>query len=503
MKYHFVTIGQYANRHIEVGEDKNPIYKIFEDPWKEYEIENIKMRKLWSELEDIINKRQDKVVSIQKLNHDDIGNIGNRLFKIQGEKQEYVLKALGDNEQNQRELMAWDLLNYNTLSGERTKEKIKGLPTFIYTSKTTGFILMPYYKGVLKPIIGGGYEFPLILSLIISLTKTLEKIHNKGLMYMDLCPDNIMYEIQDNNNTISFFLTDMGGVRPLCDNCLLEWKDLNQKTNMCYKRWTREEVKPPEDIFPNKQGCPSEINENYDIYTLIKTSTILSGFGIQLDQSLEAKFDEIKKQYPEDFILENPLNPTKQEVEKFYELIEPVTQGKNFKIEDFQTFFEKFFIDRMRFIRRYLQDNDIGKKWKYFLLQRFNLYNSFLTQEEKNETYETIKKESEIKKSNQILSKHIHLMNSIPQYILKGDFDNVEKSLKEFSKSRLISISKIAKYSYLFHRKIFRMLNNGKTNSPFIDSVMQYYIPEKKTIALLRQNRSIELNLLTRTIAFE
>jgi len=503
MEFSFITNEKYSQKKITVENSVNPIHNINTNTWIECDLSEIKIKtndKVDLYVNKILEVNSDMIDSLKILEHKDIGQLGNILFKVEGVNQSYVLKALSLKEQNKREVKAWKLLGYNENTGTPLKER-KGLPKFIYINELNNFVLMPYYTGVLKPVTGGAYEFPMVITTILSLFNVLKSMHDDGLMYMDLCPDNIMFELQSNNDAISFYLTDMGGVRPICNKCLPDWKKMNQDSNgdLCFKRWTREEVIPPESLFPNikgnENGCPSVIEPNYDYYTLAKTAMILAGF-LSTDNIPAGN----TQSFSDDFILEDPLEPRSCEVNRFLNIIYPVLNGKDMDVNLLSKLFQDFFLDRIEFVRLYLQDTSIGEKWKSILFQRAHLYITALKDEDQIPFIKKLEVESLIKKPNSILNRHMDILDSISKYIQEKKYENADQALIEISTKRLYKVSRIAKYSYGYHRKLIRMLNNGIVQAPLLDSTAQYDLPEKKTISQLRQNRNMDLKILKREI---
>ncbi len=194
----------------------------------------------------VFRDRGDRLVATYKLDYPDINGLGNSIYRLDGEQFQFCLKVLGDAEGNEREALVWEALGYG--QGERFQQ-IKGLPPskFTFMDKQLRTVLTPYYPGVLKAISGGAYEFPLVICAALYIEETLAGLHERGLAYMDLCPSNILFKTNP-NEALLFFLTDMGGVKPLARAANRpELAPLIQV--MVARRWTRREVLPPAELF--------------------------------------------------------------------------------------------------------------------------------------------------------------------------------------------------------------------------------------------------------------
>ncbi|CAN2042893.1 hypothetical protein GMMP15_90031 [Candidatus Magnetomoraceae bacterium gMMP-15] len=505
MELKFITTKKYAGREIKVGKITDPFSGTSAHSWEDNQTCEAK-RDGYSNIfkdkdTDVIFKNNgDEILNIALLKHEDINNLGNIMFKIDGKKKQYFLKILGDTQENEREILAWKSLGYDLNTGKRQGEWIPGLPPFVYVLERLNTILTPYYPGLLKAVTGGGYEFPLVLNMIININETLHKMHKAGLLYMDLHPDNIVFR---KKAPILFFLTDMGGVRPFCSSCNDEWEKLNKKSNgkLCEKRWTRAEVMPPESLFPMKKGCPFEIDASYDFYTFARTAMILAGLSQPSNQSVE-RFEQVMedslKDYPEDFILENPLNPDREEIKIFYNLMKaPLFEKKDIDTDKVDQLFKGFFMKRAEFTGKYLGNDTACEKWKEILLDRLKLYKTALKIQDKDIFIKKLQNQFQNSQDKNGIKKDIEVLNSVPQNIIQKKFKEADQALNILSESRLVKVSETACYSYSFHRKVLRLLNDNEVNAPIRQSFMNQ-LPEKKTIKELRSNRTMQLDTLSR-----
>lgn len=358
----------------------------------------------------LAEKGNDKIHSVHKLKYEPIHDLENELYVInKGKEKAYLLKVLGmeNNKGNKREILAWQDLGY----GPETEERpwISGLPpsAFVYVIEAFDSLLMPYYSGALKPVIGGSHEFPMVLYMILYIGKTFEKMHGLNLLYMDFHPANILFNRR--RNKLLLFLTDMGGVRPICtDNCDNRWNELNKalKNELCKKRWTKAEVKPPDKLFPSEEGCPSRLDPSYDFYTMARTAFILGGFEFETNKTLNDYPDgfvsRVLQSYPKDFVIEKPLSPVRKEVKAFYDLMRPPlfhTEGrKEIDRDRVYQLFKDFFMERVGFVKDYLQGSAVVRIWRETLLDRLDLYEMALNKKDRKKDFfkKTVKKNSEV-----------------------------------------------------------------------------------------------------------
>ncbi|MCP4347983.1 MAG: hypothetical protein GY795_20965 [Desulfobacterales bacterium] len=522
MDIKFVTTEKYANTLREVGIIRNPLYEIQPNAWEEHGEGSVSTMEelvrndypiVMKKIDEFLAKRGDKISHVARLIHNDINSLGNDMLRITGRKDEYFLKIVGGisilrgesfkQTERKREILVWKTLGFEYESDKRNRFGFfPALPRFVYIMDQFNAILTPCYPGVLKAVEGAVHEFPMILNLILYLSTSFEKMHGQGLVYMDLHPENIVFQIT-NTGTIVFFLSDMGGALPLYDKQSDEWRALNNAIGetLYDNIFTKAEVRPSGSVYPINK--PSDLTPMYDFYTLVRTAFILGGFEFVQDTDVfEDVVSEQSKKYADDLTLENPFAPLQEEVKLFYELTAPsIFQKLPVDLQQFHELFKTFFIKRARFIGEYLKNDPLADDWRHFLLKRLKLYYTALNNEKdkKNDQFQKMLiHESNKNYGDDTLEKDIKQLNLVPDYILQENFEEADKALDSVSNSRILKVSKTALYSYSFHRKVLRMSLSGKLKAPVKESFETDW-PEKNTLKELASGH-LKLKTLTRRV---
>jgi hypothetical protein len=519
MELKFITIQKYEGRVIPVLELSNPLSETQENSWLSidkaaaYDEEPTIME----QVEKILTVKGEKIIGLAALDYEDIGQLGNKMYRIECQNNKYFLKILGRKKSNRREILAWKTFGYDFGTGKRKRDTtpIPALPVFVLVLENLNAVLTHYFPGVLKPIVGGNHEFPLILELILYFSKAFDAMHQHGLLYMDLHPNNILYKVIENKfikgRSLIFYLTDMGGVRPICSKCyddpvFTQWKTLNNELNdeLCVNRWTKGEVMPPYQLYPLVEGCPSHLNPGYDFHTIARTALILGGFdlGTKEDWSDYSNgfIEEMGRLYPQDFVLENPLAPLQEEVETLYDLLKPpLFYKKPFDSEAVYQLFKDFFLKRADFIAQYLQTTSAGEIWTDTLLNRVNLYHMALEKRDKQKERfkgEVIRR-CQGRESIGRVVEEIDLLNGVVSDIQNGNHEEADRKLQTVSDKRILKISKNACYAYDYHREVLSDSWGQRVSAPGVISLMDK-LPEKRTLEMLAQDRNVKLGTLVR-----
>ena len=91
------------------------------------------------------------------------------------------------------------------------------------------------------------------------------------------------------------------------------------------------------------------------------------------------------------------------------------------------------------------------------------------------------------------------LLNQAPESILRGEYDRAEAALLKVQDADLLTLSDYALYSYVFHRKILRILRRKRVKPKMRVSMMELS-EEKKTKDTVIDNPNANLGLLVRRI---
>ena len=412
----------------------------------------------------IFKARNDRLTQVYQLDYPDINGLGNAIYRLDGNTLSFCLKVLGQAEGNERETAVWNVLGYGDKAAAegRSSSPIKGLPPakFTFLDKQLNTVLMPYYPGVLKAISGGSYEFPLVICAALYVEETLAGLHERGLAYMDLCPSNILFKTVTPKGPMLFFLTDMGGVKPLLG---FENKPGMEAllSGMVSRRWTRREVLPPADLFaPHEPDPRLESTAAYDYYTLARTCQLLLGMGPEVEH-----FDT--SHLSEGLCLEDPMRPQRSEIDAFRQCLQPWLSGNGPDLEaraqtraSLQELFRSFFKRRRRFAVSYLAESSCQPQWLELLegrLERYRMalpageFPAFLDELNMLRPEETATVEEEQGYLQQLVT-----------CLCEGRYEASLQHLAQFGQTRLVRESLVANYALFFHRKLMRGMFGGR-----------------------------------------
>ncbi|MDJ0840693.1 MAG: hypothetical protein QNK37_29550 [Acidobacteriota bacterium] len=512
MEIQFLTLPKYAGQVIDVtpegvasmGGDQPSRWQLLTDPpnW------------MTDAVTGIFTSRGDSLEGVYQLDYPDINGLGNSMYRLDGKKDCFCLKMLGKAAGNERETLVWEILGYSEADKQSgaTFEPIKGLPPqkLTYVDSQLRTILMPYYEGVLKPISGGSYEFPLVLAVVLYLEETLNRLHQRGLAYMDLCPSNILFKTAP-AGFLLFFLADMGGVKPLKGFPDRDPRFQQLVEVVSPRRWTRRESLPPADMFMLDESQPKiEQMGEYDHHTLARTALVLLGLGSEGQVS-----DALAEGFPEQISLEEPMKPIRAEIERLLGLLEPWLQGEVMGSEKREShrrlvadLFRDFFRARAHFCGEQLTGTPLHQRWRELLQSRMLRYRTALGLEGHKELQEECEAAmADVGKGS--AARELAQLNSLPEALKSKDLEASLNLLRDLASSSLVSISRTANYSWFYHRKLARCIwgarggiNKALEESgglpvparPFEDE------PESATARALRRGESSGLGTLTRTL---
>ncbi len=450
----------------------------------------------------IFRDRGDRLVATYKLDYPDINGLGNSIFRLDGEQFQFCLKVLGNAEGNERETLVWEALGYGG-NGDRFQQ-IKGLPPSKFTvmDKQLRTVLTPYYPGVLKAISGDAYEFPLVICAALYIEETLAGLHERGLAYMDLCPSNILFKTNP-NEALLFFLTDMGGVKPLARAAHRpELAPLVEV--MVARRWTRREVLPPVELFGIANDPRFEASPAYDYYTLGRTCQVLLGLGPE-------QANQDTRQWSGELCLEDPMRATRAEMTRFDQLIQPWFSGQAPDGEarlrmrgELERLFVDFFSERQNFACGYLGRNGIGARWRATLLGRLRRYRMALPAARFEELHTRL--DAALDQAEAQYPAELAALTTAVAQLRQGD-PAALTALETFAASRLVKVSRVANYALFHHKKLARILigdASGRLAALGANLPNTWPLAEEPEVAISRElrrlGRALPLGVLRRQV---
>ncbi len=458
---------------------------------------------IFAEVSRLLEAKGEKLQAIARLQYEDPKPFSNTVFRIEGSKECYFLKILGEGQGNRREVFVWKVIGYGDDGKRAGGGWIRGLPPEVFPMARLNSVLTRFYPGQLRPLRGGSYEFPLVVALVLYLHETLERLHEMGLVYMDLCPENVLYLERSEDSPISFFLTDMGSVKPISGKSGSDenWREL--LASVTEKRLTRVDTRPPETLFPEKPGAKTEDRPGYDFHTLARTAYILLGLGSDPNPDREQL-----EGFSSSFHLERPLEPTRAELAALLEALEPAREGRPLDTQSLYRQFVSFFTQRAGFVSDYLDEPGLASYWQDLLNRRLNRYRMVLSKEDKSGLAERLKTMAG-EEGEGGAKRDLALLCGLPSKLECGDLEGAAADLQALASSSLLRVSPTARYSYSFHRKVLRNLARGRTALPAhfpnggahaaITAGLEQ-IPEKETIEALRRRRDVRFGILKRAL---
>jgi len=461
---------------------------------------------IFKKVRDILGERGEEVVRLAQLQYDDLNGFGNTLYRVDSTRQQYFLKILGDKQGNRREIFAWKILGYGKDGRRQPKQGgwIKGLPAEVFPMAPQNAVLTRYYPGQIHTIRGGSYEFPLVLALVLYLDETLRGMHAHGLMFMDLCPDNILYLEEDPSRPLLFFLTDMGSVKPITgkEGNNDDWVQLRDQVTA--ERWTRAEARPPDDLFPWRALQISEDHPGYDFHTLARTALLLLGFG----QGFEVDTLDLSG-YGSHFNIEQPFVPCAEEMAAFLQLLRNPLQGEPIDRQRLYDCFLNFFKNRAQFAASHFQEPGMRQRWQEQLQQRLQRYKMVLTPQDKTDFPEEVN--AGFLRNNNFrtvaLGEELRKLDAVCEHLFTGDLPAAVALLQSLAASELPDVSPTVNYALHYHAKLARAMAREQGNSLDISlnirgSGLREELPETETLQALRQGRVGQLGILVRRIGF-
>ena len=458
-----------------------------------------KYKRVFDKVRDILEQKGETVLGIAGLRYIDNG-FDNKMYRIDGSKRAYFLKILGSKQGNRREVFVWRVLGYEKDGKRQPSPWIPGLPGEVFALDQLNSVLTPYFPGQLRMIPSGVYEFPLVMTLVWRLYQTLTKLHEFGLVYMDLCPENIMLLQRKRTSPVTFFLTDMGSAKIVSGHHGegADWHAL--RGSITGDNLTRSETRPPKGRFWPESGSEREMNPGYDFHTLARTARILLGLG-----SEDAFPPSMMLAFPKDFNLENPLEPRHSEIKSFMEILGELKEGRRLPTQELYTLFQNFFSKRATFIGEFIDDEALRGHCARLLTLRLKWYKAVLTPEDRQQIENDLDK---TKRTEVIhgLSRDFEFLKSLPEKLRDHEFEDVISRLERLQSSKLLEVSSTARYSFDYHRKILKVMAGQDEKvkayflkNPRMDSLTSLgHLPEKETLLSLRKRHNPDLGLLNR-----
>lgn len=500
MELPFFTIEKYAGKNLPAMGSAAAAGGGHAQAWEEDTPEH-QYPLVFDEVRRILAGKGESVRGIARLQYDDPKPFSNAVYRIDGSKECYFLKILGEGQGNRREVFVWKVLGYGDDGRREGRDWIRGLPPEVFPMVRLNSILTRFYPGQLRPVRGGAYEFPLVVALVLYLHQSLESMHRLGLLYMDLCPENVLYLERSPDSPISFFLVDMGSVKPITGERGTDenWAEL--MASVTEKRLTRMETRPPEDCFPEKPGSKTEDRPGYDFHTLARTAYILLGLGSDPEP------DRSQLEHcPESFHLERPLEPTRAELSSFIDALEPAREGRALDIQSLYRLLREFFTGRASFVASYLDLPELAEFWLDLLLRRLGRYRMVLANEDKSALALSLEALAGEKGEGGV-ARDLELLRAVPFKLEKRDFDGAVADLTLLADAPILRVSPTARYSFSFHRKVLRNMarhqsvvqtffQNGRWDGSSTAGLEQ--IPERETIDALRRRRDVGFGILER-----
>lgn len=460
-------------------------------------------RPVFRKVREILESQGETVSKLAKLEHGNINRFGNQLYRIDASRNQYFLKILGEKPGNRREIFVWKILGYGKDGMRKGGAWIKGLPAKVFPMAPFNAILTQYYPGQIRTIGGGAYEFPQVMALVLYLDETLRGLHDQGMLFMDLCPDNILYKEADPNRPMLFFLTDMGSVKAITHyrgegENWRQWQALATPD-----RVTRAEVEPPPELFPQQQPQKTEDHPGYDDHTLARTALLLCGFGRSHHiQDLDLSTFENQ------FNMEQPFQARHSEMATFLDLLRAPLRGQPIQREKLHDLFCQFFRDRAAFAAKHIDDAQMRDHWQASLLQKVTRYKMVLNTSEKERLPLEIKCEFENSATagSASISGDLKQYNAMCDAILEGALETATDLLADLNPCKLRDFSPTAKYALDYHAKVLRALcrehgiriPQGKLS---FTSDLREEIPESETLAALRRGQVDRFGVLVRSIS--
>jgi len=495
MNIPFLTIDEYSGKTLAQDHSGDATGNWPEHAWLEQEDVDA-FSGVFKKVEEVLG---EGLFRIELLPYESNNGFDNKMFRLKSSAGYSFLKILGKGKGNRRELFVWKALGYGA-DGKRQRGKwFAGIPPKVYVFENLNAVLLPYYEGQLKIHDSGAYEFPMALAVLLCLAGTLDNLHEQGMLFMDICPENILYTQKAPDKPITFFLTDMGSVKTLedFDGDHHDWDRLKQEITP--RRITRQAFKP--DGFQRGGDGTSETDPAYDYHTLAKTALVL--LGLDSEESRE-KLVKRKK----DFDLEDPMKPRLSEINELLDILNQTLEYKDFQRERLYQLFQEFYTSRASFIADFLDHDKLRDHWQETLLNRFNRYKmALILKDRKRLEQELITTMEESREGG--ASQQMKALDALPQALVSRDFPYATRLLEELEESRLVRLSRTARYSCSFHKKALRALarKDERVRSFFqsrasdkAGSANLYNLPERETIHALRTSTAGQLGVLIRAL---
>ena len=510
MHFTFITAAKYSGRSIRINDFSDPFDGVpisLLDLGKKKELEN-KWPSAFKMVSQILEGKGLLIRDVSLVLNENVNSLNNEIYQIitdslngDGEGKVYYLKIFNNKTARTRECLAWKSLGFDAVAG-RPDEWVPGLPSIVHYDELNAFVLTPGFRGALKPKNSGTYELPMVLCMVLCIARTLQGLHDNSLLYMDCHPGNILYDYASRESQLIFFLGDMGGVRPR-SSTLSALSGLPQEVveEILNEVITKEEVRPPVTLFPVHRNAV--ISNLYDVYTLAKTASLLLGVEIPFTGA---------HSYAPEITLEAPLKSTRQEIVAAVNILSPVLSAQTPTPMDraaVTKLFKKYFMDRAEFAGKHLSSGGLGDAWRDLLLQRYNFYCAALDIQKRSAFLSEIQEAFQSSSESENIDRELEKLNRVPDELAAENYSEADNLLTDIYKnSSLIKISKTAVDSYMFHRKLLRLLMRTNPRAPFpsregsrIQLQSFFSETEDDTIKAIRAGEK-NLYTLTKEVAF-
>lgn len=506
MELPFLTLSKYDGQRLQPLRSAAATGGGHNHAWRDDESEEVSPL-IFQKVANLLAAKGEEVLGKARLAYVDKKGFGNQIYRIDsrkpgGETRQYFLKVLGTKtygtEENRREVFVWKALGFGANGKLPPGEWTRGLPPEVHTFEPFNAVLLPYYTGRLSALPGRCYEFPLVLTLLMYLDCTLRKLHQMGLVYMDLCPENVLYMEKGLDQPMSFFLTDMGSVKmctgfPGSDT----WSKL--KDLVSARRMTQDSTRPPESRFP-LEADPATERPAYDFHTLARTAAVLLGLGGDAEIP-----SAVQQHWSPDFTLEAPLAPRQSEMQAMMNLLTPMLAGEPLDQQAAEELFWQFFENRAAFTGTRLPPGPIREHWTQMINARLNRYRTALEKQRKEALMSTIEQHLD-KTPKSDLDEGLNRLEQLPRQLREEDWSAARDTLLALGQSGLSDLGPTVRYALDYHRRLFKRLVRG--NPALIEGLETLNRgipaldrpPEKDTLQALRGRRQPSWGMLYRSL---
>lgn len=506
MKIPFLTLEKYAGKTLEVGSAGAASGRPHGHGWTEGVGES-DFPMVFKKVRTVLAEGGESILRIASLDFKPINQFENRIFRVDGDQNRWFLKVLDGkpgNEGNRREVFAWRVLGFDQKGKRQGRTWIRGLPARVFSFPKLNAVMTPYLQGHLRGAQGENHEFPFVLTMLSNLNQTLKGLHENGLCYMDLCPDNVLYSAASDQSPVCFFLADMGSVKPL-EGFQPDAERADAFAELLRlvgpERLTRAETAPPVGLYPECED-PRFERPHYDYHTLARTGMNLLGWS-NYAQTADISYDN----YRTEIVLEAPLEPTRAELMRAAEILNKGLGGESLDEEAVAELLHDFFHERSRFIARYLPESNLKTALSNLLAQRVQRYRTALSREDREGLSAFILGRAHTA-PDASWEADLVCLQDLPKALWEQRYQEALAHVTRLAQSDLLRHCHTARQSLDFHIRAFKTAARGL---PVRDELIHLtenvalgrhmdQIPEQETLRSLRRGKE-PLGLLYRCFA--